>query len=127
EPSFRLRYFWSLPGRPFFGHWLRLGIRKQLLSHLFHLFQDAALIAGAVDGRLKFFAELGEPFEPLMFVESCDRGGFQRHKFISSAIDSWATTRMPATCRRTCLSAPTRDCSAFEGSRRLARGCIASA
>ena len=59
-----------------------LGIRKQFLSDLFHLFQDASLIAGAIDGRLEFLAELGKPFEPLMFVECRSRGGFQRHKSI---------------------------------------------
>jgi hypothetical protein len=46
---------------------------------LFEFFEDATLFAGAVYGRLEFFAQSCEPFQALCVGEGVIQGVLERH------------------------------------------------
>jgi hypothetical protein len=73
KPTGKLPFF--LPGLRF-----RFGVGKQFLRCLFELFQNAPLLARGFDGRLKFFAQFGEPLEALLVAESLVQAVLQCHR-----------------------------------------------
>jgi hypothetical protein len=59
--------------------WLRFLIREQLLRGLPHLFQEATMVARAIDSCLQLVTELRETFQPLLIGQSFIHRVFERH------------------------------------------------
>ena len=60
----------------------RFGVGEQFLRCLLEFFQDAPLLARAVDGRLKLFAQFGEPLEALLVAEVLVQAVLQCHRLM---------------------------------------------
>ena len=79
EPRYGFKHTGKLP---FFLPRLRcrFGVGEQFLRCLLEFFQDAPLLTRAIDGRLKFFAQFGEPLEALLVAESLVQAVLQCHR-----------------------------------------------
>ena len=60
--------------------WLRFLISQQFLSGLFELLEQSSMIPCLIDRRLEFFAQLGQPFEPLLVREILVERVFHPHR-----------------------------------------------
>jgi len=58
----------------------RFLVGQQILRGLFELFEQSSMIAGLIDCCLELFAQLGEPFEPLLVTEILVERLFHPHR-----------------------------------------------